>query len=241
MAFAVEDAFEIPDPRKPLYLTHVDVGFQVHFAALVLPGGDVASVEQVLARDGQRVGVVAVAVGGGPVEVVGREQHFDQRRIHFRLRVDRRLGDVVFDAVGLPVRDVAVEVRHERHEYRLQGHGDGLCVGVVVVPAQRDHVVGVGGVALETVPGRAEIRSLEDVELVASAGAAIDGVLHQLVVDPPRTLVDVVGARRDQLFEQRARIDVAVFGTLAVGVVLLEVPGARTEARAGGEEEGCGV
>ena len=43
VAFAVEDAFEIPDPRKPLYLTHVDVGFQVHFAALVLPGGDIAA------------------------------------------------------------------------------------------------------------------------------------------------------------------------------------------------------
>lgn len=43
VALAVEDAFEIPDPRKPLYPAHVDVGFQVHFAALVLPGGDVAA------------------------------------------------------------------------------------------------------------------------------------------------------------------------------------------------------
>ena len=43
MAFAVEDALEIPDARKTFYLTHVDIGFQVHFAALVLPCGDVAA------------------------------------------------------------------------------------------------------------------------------------------------------------------------------------------------------
>ena len=43
MALAVEDALEGPDPRETFYLAHVDIGFQVHLAAFVLPCGDVAA------------------------------------------------------------------------------------------------------------------------------------------------------------------------------------------------------
>ena len=43
VALAVEDALEGPDPRETFYLAHVDIGFQVHLAAFVLPCGDVAA------------------------------------------------------------------------------------------------------------------------------------------------------------------------------------------------------
>lgn len=43
MAFAVENALEIRNPRETFYLTHVNIGFQMHLAALVLPCGDIAA------------------------------------------------------------------------------------------------------------------------------------------------------------------------------------------------------